>query len=214
MNRSDDWDVSELARAEVRFARRDFDENPPFATLQWYRRPGLLFSAAAVAFVVASIGLVITLMRDDVATVPAGSTITATSSPTAQAPLPAPPAPVETPQPVQTVVIQQAPRRQSPQQLPGTRVMVPSAPPPPPVTVTSTVTSVVPTTSIVTSAAKPDPGGGPQCGVNVPKDDCMVDPPVIDPSELPGKGDPGGSSTGGSGSSIPKCDDLPADTLC
>ncbi len=67
------------ARPEILFSHSDFGGAEGFAPLPWYRRPGVLFGAAACLAVVASVGFVLTVRSDDLGTVPAGSAGTSTS---------------------------------------------------------------------------------------------------------------------------------------
>ena len=77
---TDDLDSAiDEARPEILFDSRDFDDGEPFAPLPWYRRPGVLFGAAACFAVVASIGFILTVRTDDVSAVPAGSAGTSAS---------------------------------------------------------------------------------------------------------------------------------------
>ena len=137
----------EEARPEIHFDDCDFGDMDRFPPLPWYRRPGVLFGAAAGLAVVAIVGFILTVRNDDMGAVPAGSTGTSASMapPVASRPLeaPAPAAPVaQIPAPVQVVATQpasvprqtQAPpvRRVAPQRT----VVVPApaapAPAPPP----------------------------------------------------------------------------------
>ena len=103
----------EEARPEIHFDDRDFGDVDRFPPLPWYRRPGVLFGAAAGLAVVASVGFILTVRNDDMGAVPAGSTGTSASMapPVASQPLeaPAPAAPVaQIPAPVQVVATQPA----------------------------------------------------------------------------------------------------------
>ena len=103
----------EEARPEIHFDDRDFGDVDRFPPLPWYRRPGVLFGAAACLAVVASVGFILTVRNDDMGAVPAGSTGTSASvaPPVASQPLeaPAPAAPVaQIPAPVQVVATQPA----------------------------------------------------------------------------------------------------------
>ena len=53
------------ARPEILFSHSDFGGAEGFAPLPWYRRPGVLFGAAACLAVVASVGFVLTVRSDD-----------------------------------------------------------------------------------------------------------------------------------------------------
>ena len=96
-------DLTDHARPEVRFNHgvdeAAYDELPP---LPFYRRPGVLFGAAAVAVLVAAAGLIYTLNFGipGISTTPAGTTGTQSPPATADAPAPAPasvPAPAPAP---------------------------------------------------------------------------------------------------------------------
>lgn len=202
----DDRDPLDSARPSVHF---DHDEDSALggaAPLPWYRRPGVLFAAAACAVLFASVGLIVTWKVADVPATPVVTT--ATTTPTA-APAP-PPAPVVAPPPQETVVVQrpaiQPPRRQ---QAPAPQV----APPPPgptPVTSSTVVTStVVSTTPVETSIPIPVPTPTEECTppgcLPVTECDpatCIIDGPIPDvtdgsSSQGGGGGIPGGTAEGG-----------------
>jgi hypothetical protein len=230
----------EHARPQVHFAHGDDSAVEALPPLPWYQRPIVLFGAALCAVLLAGLGLTATWNTGGVATAPAGTT--GTTTPSVASPLEGPsPAPVMAPPATATVVVQQqaptAPRRQ---QAPAPPVAAPAAPPPAPVVTsppTTTSTSHAPEPGqctppnciTVPSCAPPhciiDPapdtsGSGSVCGSNVPADSCAVDPVI----EVPGGTKPGtreggttpgtAGGTSGANGSIPRCDDLPPDTLC
>ena len=79
---------------------------PPAAPLPLYRRPGVVFGAAAVAAAVAVGALLATWVSDDdVSTTPANTT----GTPSQQVQVPLVPAPASPPPPGQSVVVQPAP---------------------------------------------------------------------------------------------------------
>jgi len=97
------------------------------APLPVYRRPGVVFGAAAVAAVVAVGAFLATwVSKDNVSTTPANTS----GTPSQQAPVQLVPAPPSAPLPSQSVIVQKPiPRQQAPrQQAPAPRV-VPSNPP-------------------------------------------------------------------------------------
>ncbi|WP_319455723.1 MULTISPECIES: Hsp70 family protein [unclassified Mycobacterium] len=149
----DDVHGVEWARPEVAFQHVDDDE--PVASLAWYRRPAVLFAAAACAALAAAAGLVVTMDADTVSTAAASPITSVTSQSPASASsevLAAPPVTqsVQDPGPGPTVVQYTqapAPRRPAPQPQPS---VVEAPPPPPPVTEPTTTTSVQPTTTTTT----------------------------------------------------------------
>ena len=128
------------ARPEILFDKRDSGDADPFPSLPWYRRPGILFGAAACLAVVASVGFVLTVRSDDVGAVPAGSAGTSASvAPPVVVPqpvqAPAPAAPViQAPVPVVLTQPANAPRYTQPPPVrraaPPQQVVVPAARPP------------------------------------------------------------------------------------
>ena len=128
------------ARPEILFDKRDSGDADPFPSLPWYRRPGILFGAAACLAVVASVGFVLTVRSDDVGAVPAGSAGTSASvAPPVVVPqpvqAPAPAAPViQAPVPVVLTQPANVPRYTQPPPVrraaPPQQVVVPAARPP------------------------------------------------------------------------------------
>ena len=108
-----DGDPTDEARPAVTFDHGDgMGERAP---LRWYRRPGVLFGAAAGVFLLAVAGLVLTWQTGLIGTVPAGISDTGTpQSVGAPVEAPPPPAPDAAPPPTQPVVQQPAPRRPTP----------------------------------------------------------------------------------------------------
>jgi hypothetical protein len=96
-----------------------YAQQPP-TQLPVYKRPGVVFGAAAVAAVIAVGALLATwVSKDSVPTTPVNNT----GTPTQQAPVPLAPAPPSAPPPSQSVVVQQpAPRSVPRQQAPAPRV--------------------------------------------------------------------------------------------
>ncbi|WP_233213326.1 Hsp70 family protein [Mycobacterium hubeiense] len=172
----DGVDPVDGARPEVQFAHGEgsaMEEIPP---LPWYRRPGVLFGAAAFLAVLATVGLVLTSRIEGLSPAPAGTTGTpTTTTPPVAGPVDAPP-PAAPPPATQSVVQQApqqapAPRRQqapaqrvappprqapAPQPAPPPRQAPPPNPPPAPPS-----TAIVTSTTIVTSVAPPEPS--PEC---------------------------------------------------
>jgi hypothetical protein len=239
-------DATIQARPEVRFERAECSAVEALPRLPWYGNPSVLFGAAVVAFLLASVGLIVTWNNGGVATAPAGTT--GTTAPSVASPVEGlPPAPAVAPPPATATVVvqQQAPSASRRQQAPAPQV----APPAPVVTSpgvvsppTSTSTSKEPEPSQCTPPncitvpactapqcvidPAPDTGGsGSVCGPNIPADSCAVDPVTPNPGgttpgtdrggTTPGTvGGTSGGGTSGSNGSIPRCDDLPPDTLC
>ncbi|HZA09009.1 Hsp70 family protein [Mycobacterium sp.] len=143
-------DQTDRARPQVHFQNSEYgdgddQELPP---LPWYRRPGVLFAAAAFAVLLAGGGFLVTTKMAGLSTVPANTTGTPTPSAVvplqapaagpAQAPPQAPPqAPQQAPQQGPEPVLVQQPnvvQRQlapAPQQVPAPQPGPQLAPPPP-----------------------------------------------------------------------------------
>ena len=140
----DDADPTDQARPKVSFGHDDYDSDDRDAALPpvpVYRRPGVLFGAAALVVLLAAAGLILTLRSSGVSTVPAGTSNDPPPSVAAIVPE-APPSPVAPapPPPAQQAPIdrQQAPSIPRRQQAPApvyapTRVAEPAAPPPEPI---------------------------------------------------------------------------------
>jgi hypothetical protein len=140
---SADYDVAptDQARPKVSFGQGDYNSAEPDALppVPVYRRPGVLFGAAALLVLLAVAGLILTL-RSGVSTVPAGTSNDPPPSVAAIVPEAPPPpvAPAPPPPPQQTPIVrQQAPSIPSRQQTPApvyapSRVAEPSAPAAPP----------------------------------------------------------------------------------
>ena len=195
----------EEARPEIHFDDCDFGDVDRFPPLPWYRRPGVLFGAAAGLAVVAIVGFILTVRNDDMGAVPAGSTGTSASMapPVASQPLeaPAPAAPVaQIPAPVQVVATQpasvprqtQAPpvRRVAPQRT----VVVPApaapAPAPPPA-------PAAPPPAPAPAAPPPAPAAPPPAPSPPPPSAPVPDPGTTDPGTTdPGTTDPGTTDPG------------------
>jgi len=149
----DDAQPVEWARPEVAFQHVATDDEP-VAPLAWYRRPAVLFAAAACAALAAAAGLVVTMDTDTVSTAAASPITSVTSQSPAPAPAEVLAAPtvtqsVQDPGPAPTVVQYTqapAPRRPAPHPQPAVE-----APPPAPIsTVPTTTTSAPPTTTTTT----------------------------------------------------------------
>jgi uncharacterized membrane protein YgcG len=232
----DDREVLAQARPEVRFEHDEYTVGEALPPLPWYRRPGVLFGAAASIALIAAVGLIVTWRTGGVTTTPVGTTATFTTSvappapPAAPVTAVAPPLPVAPPPTTETVVVQrqvpnpprrtqsvQAPPVAPPAEVAPPAVQPPVAPPPvaPPPVVMPPPIWTPPFT--LPPLFPPDifpPGGTTGTGSG------GVTPGTGSGSGgvTPGTGSGGsGSNSGGSSgsnSSIPKCDDLPADTLC
>jgi Hsp70 protein len=133
-----DADPTDQARPKVSFGREPDGALPPVPV---YRRPGVLFGAAALVALLAAAGLILTLRSGGVSTVPAGTSNDPPPSVAAIVPE-APPSPVAPapPPPAQHAPIdrQQAPSIPRRQQAPApvyapTQVAEPAAPPPEPI---------------------------------------------------------------------------------
>jgi hypothetical protein len=147
--------------------------SPP-SPLPVYKRPGVVFSAAAVAAVAAVGALLATwVSHDDVSTTPVNNT----GAPSQQVQLPLVPAPPQAPPPSQSVIVQQpAPRQQAPrQQAPIPRV-APSNP------------SAVAPVPISPNSPAPEPNPNPN-----PNPEQNQDP---DPEQKQTPGDPKDPETG------------------
>lgn len=183
-----DWadDVVDLARPEVRFEHADSSAVTQLQPLPWYRRPGVLFGAAACAALLAATVLIATWRPDGVAT-PAVTTAVST---TVAVPAPLPPQlPATAPAPVtETVVVQQptpgVARREQASQAPRL------APPPKAPPADPTAPEAIP--PVITDPVSPYPGE-----IAIDPSDTIPVPPA------PGRD-----------SSIPDCSDLPPETLC
>lgn len=128
---------STAARPAVEFSHEEemFDAEP--APLPWYKRPGILFGAAAAAVLLAAGGLAVTLTSSEGDSTP----VTETSTTYSMGPSPEGPPP----EPVTTVT-------EGPDGVKTTTVVAP--PPPPPETTTSapeTTTTTNPTTTTTTT---------------------------------------------------------------
>ena len=206
------------ARPEILFSHSGFGGAEGFAPLPWYRRPGVLFGAAACLAVVASVGFVLTVRSDDLGTVPAGSAGTSTSvaPPVASQPLqaPAPPAPVEQiPAPLPVVRTQsvyvpvpaQAPppvRRVAP---PPQRVVLAPAPAAPrpaaPAPAPRPPAAPAPAPPAATPAPAAPPPAAPAPAVPPPAAPApdpgpAAPPPAAPPAADPGTSDPGTADPG------------------
>jgi hypothetical protein len=133
------------ARPAMEFLQGEEPEEPQPEPLPWYRRPQLLFGAAATLLVLAVAGLAVTLTSK-------GSPLNTpkTSTP---APSPGNPSPGAPPAPGQTVTVTQPGNPGAPPPSPAT----PSAPPPatttqPPVTTTTTTQPTTTTTTTTYTA--------------------------------------------------------------
>ena len=176
----------EEARPEIHFDDCDFGDVDRFPPLPWYRRPGVLFGAAAGLAVVAIVGFILTVRNDDMGAVPAGSTGTSASMapPVASRPLeaPAPAAPVaQIPAPVQVVATQPAsvPRQT---QAPPVRRVAPQR------------TVVVPAPAAPAPAPPPAPAAPPPAPAAPPP--APSPPPPSAPVPDPGTTDPGTTDPG------------------
>ena len=203
--------VIEEARPEIHFEDRDFGDRDRFPQLPWYRRPGVLFGAAACLAVVASVGFILTVRNDDVGAVPAGSTGTSASvaPPVASQPLeaPAPAAPVaQIPAPVQVAATQPANAPRQMQAPPARRVAppqrtvvvpAPAAPrPAPPPAPAAPPPAPAPAAPPPTPAAPPPAPSPPPPSAPVP-DPGTTDPGTTDPGTTdPGTTDPGTTDPG------------------
>jgi hypothetical protein len=137
-----DYDPSATgARPPVAFAPDEsgygagYEEEP--GPLPWYKRPPVLFGAAAAAALLAVGGLAITLTGNEGSSTP----VTETATTVSMEPSPQPPPP-----PVTTVTI-------GPDGVATTTVSQPPPPPPPPAPTTSTTTTTQPTTTTTTTTA-------------------------------------------------------------
>jgi hypothetical protein len=145
----DDGAAVDGARPEVRFDHGEYSAVESVPAVPLYRRPRVIFGAAATLALVAATGFILSVRGAGVGTVPAGST--GTSAPSVAASLQAPPpaepvAPAPEPVPV-TVVVTPAPNVPvytqapvplvaSPRQVAapaGPPPVAPAPPPPPPV---------------------------------------------------------------------------------
>ena len=193
----DDADPTDQARPKVSFGRDDYDSVEPDAlpNIPFYRRPGILFGAAALLVLVSVVGLIMTLRSNGVSTVPAGTSndpppsvaaIVPKAPPPAVAPAPPPPA-QQTP-----IVRQQAPSVPRRQQAP--------APVYTPPRVAEPVAPVAPPPEPIVEAPAPEPPAP------------LAPPPIFDPGALipiipgfdpgalipgGGAGDTGGTPEGG-----------------
>lgn len=221
-----DADDTASARPEIQFEQRDYDTFEATTTLPWYRRAGFLFSAAAIAAVLAVAGLIMTRTVGGVTPTPVGTTVTTSPSVTAPPPPASLQAPPRAPAPETVVVHQQAPSGAPRQQGPAPRVV-----PPPQQVSPAPSTAVVTSTTVVTSTATPTtsqcappdcitvPEPDPEnCGVTGDCGDTTTDPvipqPVPDIVNCGYTGDCGPESTGGSGPSTPGTGGDPVTELC
>ncbi len=151
---------------------------PPPPQLPPYKRPGVVFGAAAV-FAVAAVGALLAtwVSHDDVSTTPVNNT----GTPSQQVQVPLVPAPPSAPPPSQSVIVQQpAPRQQAPrQQGPAPRV-APSNP------------SVVSPAPVSPNSPVPEPNPNP----NPQQDPAPQDKQDPVPEQKQNPGDPKDPETG------------------
>ena len=176
------------------------------ARLPVYRRPGVVFGAAAVAAVIAVGALLATwVSKDSVGTTPANTT----GTPSQQVQVPLAPAQPSAPPPSQSVVVPQpAPRQQAPQYVPRQQAPAPRVVPNNPSAVSPAPVSPAPVSPQPNPNENPNPEGQNPAGQN------PQNPEGQNPQNPAGT-NPGGTNPAGTnpGSKFP-ANETPEDTLC
>lgn len=202
-----DTDVLGEARPAVQFQHDDSSYDAP-GRLKWYRRPGVLFGAAAAAFLAACGGLALTSQLTGLDLIPIGTSGTPSTSAVvppaeapaskAEAPVPPAPAPVspvaelpapaprQVPAPARNQVSsppvwRQAPASAAPAPAPAAPAPVPAAPAPAP-------EAPVPEHGDIAPVAEEPP--------SAPQEPTSLIPEFLEPF-LPGAQQPEGATTGG-----------------